>query len=160
MTVQPLVDVCDRLRQAHDISDDRIGLLDDCFLPAGASLQPEDGGRDRLSSLPGRLPVEVLGNLGGRLDVTLVEFAPIVLAQRLRIEVKNAGDVGLGYPVTRHGLDLTPARWIGPVGSAAHVSGTGFGWAGAQVRRHPAIYGLLRSARYVARSSRSAASAP
>jgi hypothetical protein len=54
--------------------------------PPAPCLQPEDGCRDRLRAVGGRFAKQALGNLGRRLDVSGVEFFPIVFAERLGID--------------------------------------------------------------------------
>ena len=62
--------------------------------PAAAGLHPEDGGGDALRAFGGGLAEQALGNLGGRLDLAGVEFVAVVLAERLRVDGEDTGDIG------------------------------------------------------------------
>jgi hypothetical protein len=71
-------------RWIDDLPNDhghRLGSLGDCdlrdrgLLPSGADLQPEDGCNHGLPAFAGGPPVEVLCDLGGRLDLTGVELS-------------------------------------------------------------------------------------
>src|ERR1700686_5029260 len=46
--------------------------------PPAAGLQPEDGRGDRRGAPTSGLPIEALGDLGGRLDLTDVQFVAIM----------------------------------------------------------------------------------
>ncbi len=90
------------------------------LLPAGAGLQPEDGGCNRLWTISQRLAIEALGDPTVGLDGAYVQFLAIMLPEGLGIDADDPGDVRLGHTIGRHGLDLTTAGEIGPVCAAAH----------------------------------------
>jgi hypothetical protein len=92
------------------------------LLPAGAGLEPEDGGDDGLPAFACGLAIEVFCHLGVGLHVAVVEFAAIVLPQRLRRHADYAGDVGFRHTVAGHGFDLTADARIGLVSEAGHLS--------------------------------------
>ena len=50
----------------------------------------------------------------------MIEFLAVVLAQRLRIDAHQAGNVGLGNAITGQRLDLAAQLGIGLVGGARH----------------------------------------
>ena len=87
------------------------------FAPAGAGLEPEDLRRD----VAGARGVEQEArHLGVGLGLAEIQFVPVVLAQRLRIDADHGRDVRLRNAVGRHRLDLPALRWIGLVRAAAH----------------------------------------
>ena len=100
-----------------------LGLLDHRLLPAGACLHPEDRGDDRLAAVTGRLPEEVCRDLGVGLDVAVVEFVAVVLAEGLGVDADDAGDVGLGDAEAGKRLDLSPGDRIGLVWERGPWSG-------------------------------------
>jgi hypothetical protein len=53
--------------------------------------------------------------------MAVVEFAPVVLAQRLRIDVDKPGYVGFWNTVASERFDLTTTGLVGPMGATTHL---------------------------------------
>ena len=66
-------------------------------------------------------PVEVLSNLRGGLDVPLVEFAAVMPAEGLRVDLDDARNVGFRHSVPGQGLYLSPLSWVQVVRATAHL---------------------------------------
>jgi hypothetical protein len=66
--------------------------------PATSGLKPEDRSGDGLCPVGRRLAEQELSDLGGRLDLTCVEFIAIVLAERLRIDADTRAMSASGTP--------------------------------------------------------------
>ena len=105
--------------------------------PAATGLHPEDGGGDALRPLGGGLAEEELGDLGGRLGGAEVEFVPIVLAEGLRVDADDPGNVGLRDAIGGEGFDLPAVALVGDVGTGV-VSGAPAGARSFAVRPEPA----------------------
>lgn len=118
MILHPASVLGDRLHQQAD----GIAARNDCFLnirfpPACPRVFSQKIAAMTASRTVARsLPVEILGYLDVGFHVAMVEFIPIVLAQRLGIDADHAGYLMLGDAVAGKRFDLSTIAGPGHVG--------------------------------------------
>src|SRR3954454_19813170 len=91
------------------------------FFPTSSCLQPEDCGGDRLAAIAGRLTVEILSDLGIGLGVAVIQLVPVILPERLGVDLDHCRDLGLGYAVAGQRFDLAAQDRIGGMCRPTHL---------------------------------------